>query len=250
MDRATTLDAVDLESSRFLVAVSSGTASLDTPVSSCPGWDVAQLVNHLGVIYSRVALVVASRMVKAPDRRQLPTAPDGEALIGWFAEQRTAMLGALEAADDETRVWNFTADTPGPVSFWSRRTTHETLIHRVDAELAQGFQPAAAMPEVAADAVSEFFELYFPRSKTKLVETGSGDSLHLHATDVPGAEWTVEAGPDGTTISHGHAKAAGVSLSGTAFDLACWTWGRLPTRRLEVVGDQQIAERFQKLVRA
>jgi uncharacterized protein (TIGR03083 family) len=246
MDRATILDAIDLESSRFLVAVSSGTASLETPVASCPGWDMAQLVNHLGVVYSRIALVVSSRRAKAPDRSQLPTAPDGEALIGWFAEQRTAMLNALEAADEETRVWNFIADTPGPVSFWGRRSTHETLIHRVDAELAQDLEPAPAMPEVAADTVSEFFELFFPRIEPKLVEAGLVDSLHLHASDVPGAEWTIEAGPGRTTSDLEHEKA-GVALSGTAFELACWTWGRLPTGRLDVVGDQQIAERFQKL---
>ncbi len=61
MDRSITLDAVDLESSRFLVAVSGGTASLDAPVATGPGWDVARLVGHLGAIYSRVALVVARR---------------------------------------------------------------------------------------------------------------------------------------------------------------------------------------------
>jgi len=248
MDRSTALDSLDLESSRFLVAVSNDAASLDTPLPTCPGWDVAQLVNHLGVIYSRVALVVSGRRTEAPDHRQLPTVPDGEARLGWFAEQRTAVLAALETADDDTPVWNWTEDSPGPTSFWSRRLTHETLIHRVDVELAQGFEPAHAYPEVATDTVTEFFELFYPRFESQILAAGLGDSMHLHATDVAGAEWTLNPRVSGSAITREHAKA-GVALRATAFELACWTWGRLPTERLEILGDRQIADRFREVVR-
>jgi uncharacterized protein (TIGR03083 family) len=244
MDRPTVLDALDLESSRFLVSVSSGATSLDTVVPTCPGWDVGQLVSHLGGIYSRVALIVSSAALEPPDRNQLPAAPEGEALVGWLAEQRAALLAALEAADDTTPVWNWTAHSPGPASFWARRMAHETLIHRVDAELAQGFQPAQPMPDVAADAVTEFFELIFPRFEAKLAEAGAG-SIHLHATDVHDAEWTIGFGSGTSTFTRDHEKAD-VALRASAFELACWTWGRLPTDRLETFGD----EHFQKVVRA
>ena len=192
MDRSTALDSLDLESSRFLVAVSNGALTLDTPLPTCPGWDVAELVNHLGVMYSRVGLVVSARQMAAPDRDGLPTAPDGEARLGWLAEQRTAVLAALETADEDALVWNWTVDSPAPTSFWSRRLTHETLIHRVDVELAQGFEPAHAYPEVAADTVTEFFELFYPRFATQILAAGLGGSMHLHATDVPGVEWTLD----------------------------------------------------------
>ena len=168
MDRSTALDSLDLESSRFLVAVSNGAATLDAAVPTCPGWDVAQLVNHLGVIYSRTALVISDRRTRAPDSGELPSAPEGDALLGWFAEQRTAALGALEAADNDTLVWNWTGDSPGPADFWSRRLAHETLIHRVDIELAQDLEPAHGYPEVAADTVTEFFELFYPRFESQM----------------------------------------------------------------------------------
>ena len=248
MDRSTALDSLDLESSRFLVAVSNGAAPLDTPLPTCPGWDVAQLVNHLGVIYSRVALVVSARRTDAPDRNELPTIPDGEAQLGWFAEQRAAVLAALETADDDTLVWNWTKDSPGLTSFWSRRLVHETLIHRVDVELAQGSEPAHGYPEVATDTVTEFFELFYPRFESQILAAGLGDSMHLHATDVPGAEWTLDPRAGGTSITREHAKA-GVALRGSAFELACWTWGRLPTERLEIFGNRQIADRFREVVR-
>ncbi len=248
MDRSTALDSLDLESSRFLMAVSNGAATLDTPLPTCPGWDVAELVNHLGVIYSRVGLVVSGRRTRAPDRSELSTAPDGEARLGWFAEQRTAVFAALETADEDTQVWNWTVNSPGPMSFWSRRLAHETLIHRVDVELAQGSEPAHAYPEVAIDTVTEFFELFYPRFETEILAAGLGGSMHLHATDVPGAEWTVDPRAGGSSITREHVMA-GVALRGSAFELACWTWGRLPTERLEILGDGRIADRFQEVVR-
>jgi uncharacterized protein (TIGR03083 family) len=248
MDRPTVLDALDLESSRFLVAVSSGAASLDTAVPTCPGWDVGQLVSHLGGIYGRVGYIVSSRALEPPDRSKLPVAPEGEALIGWFAEQRAAVFASLESADDATRVWNWTADSPGSASFWARRMAHETLIHRVDAELAQGLQPAQPMPEVAADTVTEFLELFLPRFEAKLKEAGAG-SIHLHATDAHAAEWTLCFGADGARFSRDHERAD-VALRASAFELACWSWGRLPTDRLETFGEHQLADLFQQVVRA
>jgi uncharacterized protein (TIGR03083 family) len=248
MDRSTVLDSLDLESSRFLVAVSSGAATLDTPVPTCPGWDVAQLVNHLGAIYSRTALVVFDRLTRAPDRGELPSAPEGEALLGWFAEQRAAALAALESADDHTLVWNWTGDGTGPADFWSRRLAHETLIHRVDVELAQGFEPAHGYPEVAADTVTEFFELFYPRFEGQMRAAGPGNSMCLQATDVSGAVWTLVPGIGETSVTRQREKAD-VSLSGTAFELACWIWGRLPNGRLEILGDRQVVDRFHDLVR-
>jgi hypothetical protein len=161
------------------------------------------------------------------------------------------MLAALENADDDNLVYNWTENNPGPVSVWSRRITHETLIHRVDAELAQGCTPAPAMPAVAADTVQEFFEffeLFVPRFQGRLVETVLGGSMHLHATDLEAAEWTLTPRSGGFVVTCHHERAD-VALRGTAFELARWIWGRLPTEHLEIVGDVQIADRFQHEVR-
>ena len=184
MDRVTALDAVELDSSRFIVAASSGAASMDAPVPTCPDWDVAQLVSHLGFIYSRLALVVSAQLIEPPQRSELPAIPDGPERLGWFAEQRTAMIAALSIADEDAKVWNWTGDSPGPTSFWIRRMAHETLIHRVDMELARGSTPAESDPDVATDTVTEFFELFYPRFEAHLLGSPLGGSLHLHATDV------------------------------------------------------------------
>ena len=250
MDRSSTLDAVDLESSRFLVAVSAGAETLDRSVDTCPGWDVAQLVGHLGYIYGRVAFVVSTRRTEAPERSQLPTAPDGEACVGWFAEQREAMLAALgdrrrrspgvELDREQPRPGQLLGTPHGP------RDSHPP--RRCRARPGRSHPPTRA-PTVAADTVAEFFDLIFPLFEEALVDAGAGGSLHLHATDVPGAEWTVIPRRGGSVVTREHAKAD-VALRGDAFELACWAWGRLPTSRLEVFGDPLVADRFQEVVQA
>jgi hypothetical protein len=125
---------------------------------------------------------------------------------------------------------------------------HETLIHRVDIELAQSLEPTHADAELAADTINEFFELFYPRLATQLGEHGLGGSLHLHATDVTGAEWTLDPRQEGSPVTKEHTKAD-VALRASAFELACWAWGRVPTDRLETYGDRLIADRFQETIR-
>jgi len=248
MDRDMALDAIDLESGRFLFAASKGSTSLGAPVPTCPGWDVARLVQHLGFIYGRLALVVSAQRTEAPDRSEVPAAPDGDALLGWFAEQRAEMLAALGGANEESVVWNWTDKSPGPTSFWFRRMAHETLIHRVDIELAVSDEATPGDPDVSADTVTEFFELFYPLFEDQRLET-IGGSLHLHATDISDSEWTIDPRLGSSSFTREHAKAD-VALRGGAFDIACWTWARLPTERLEIFGDRQIAEHFQEVLNA
>ena len=106
---------------------------------------------------------------------------------------------------------------------------HETLIHRVDAELAHGLVPAQSNPAVAADTLAEFFEIFYPRFEPKLIASGPPASLHIHATDVPGAEWTLELRPGASVITR-EAHQGRRSHRGSAFELCCWAWRRLGDR--------------------
>jgi hypothetical protein len=125
---------------------------------------------------------------------------------------------------------------------------HETLIHRVDAELALDRFPTDSDPDVAVDTLAEFFDLFFPRFETKLVGSGPPASLHIHATDVPGAEWTIAVQAGGSKITREHQKAD-AAVRASAFELALWAWGRLQSDQLETFGDPQIAHRFQQAAR-
>jgi len=96
-------------------------------------------------------------------------------------------------------MWAWGADQR--VRFWSRRQLHETLVHRIDVELALGLVPAAS-PAVAADAIDEFLvnlsgAAYFS-SRVKDLR-GDGERLSFQATD-QGREWSVSLLPEGFEV--------------------------------------------------
>src|SRR5215216_2829462 len=97
--------ALEAETAGFAEAVHD--ADPARPVPTCPAWTLAQLTEHVGQ-----------------------------------AGGRARRLGqAVREVGPQTEVWSWSQDhTAG---FWLRRTTHDTLVHRVDAELAVGREAAA-----------------------------------------------------------------------------------------------------------
>lgn len=249
MDKATALGSLELDSGRILAAASTGAANLDAPVPACPGWDVRELVSHLGAIYDRTRIITVEGRQLRPDPGEVSKAPEGDAeRLNWFAERRSALLAALVGQQDEALVWNFAASSPAPAAFWWRRMAHETLVHRTDVEQALGIEPAPAEPEVAVDNIDEFLEYFLPRLEPGLPESGLGGTVHLHATDHASAEWTIEVRPGGSSVVRSHEKAD-VALRGVASDLAMFVWGRLSPSRLEVFGDSAVAARWQEVLK-
>ncbi|GLZ41765.1 maleylpyruvate isomerase family mycothiol-dependent enzyme [Actinokineospora sp. NBRC 105648] len=136
-------------------------ADLAAPVPSCPDWNLGQLLRHLGGALSWAETIVRTRSQEPPSDthfRALPKHTDHQAteLGTWINKQAVALSAALTDAGAGTDVW--TPFPNGTTSFLARRFAHETLIHRADATLATG-TPFAVAPEVAADAIQEFFDL-------------------------------------------------------------------------------------------
>jgi len=154
------------------------------PLSHVSSWNVGKLVNHLGVIYSRVALTVSTRRTEAPSRSELPTAPDGHARLGWFAAQRTAVLAA-SSQPPTTPVWNWTTQSrvrpaSGPAAWHTRRSsTAWTSNWRRDSSRL------TAIPKWQPTR-SRVLRALLPSVRVRIVAAGFDDSMHLHATDVPG----------------------------------------------------------------
>ena len=96
----------------------------------------------------------------------------------------------------------------------------ELVIHRVDAELALGLDPAVPA-NTAIDGIGEFLHNlpYAAWVTRSLAELGvEGATIHLHANDADG-EWTIVQGPAGKIEwTPGHAKGD-VALRGSASDL-------------------------------
>lgn len=228
-------------------------ANLSAPVPSCPGWTVGQLVRHVGGGQRWAAAMVAARsMTMLPDAhfRDLGryTDDDPAQLSHWLTDSAAVLAGALRAAGPDSPV--FTGPIPaGTAAFYARRFTHETAIHRADAELALG-KEFTLQTAVALDGMDEWMELgslpfhldVHPRMRELL---GPGRTLHFHATDTPGegGEWLVDLTGDALAWRRGHEKAA-VAVRGAVAELLLVVYRRRSPRAgtVEVLGDYELLE--------
>jgi uncharacterized protein (TIGR03083 family) len=217
-------------------------ASLDrdratTPVPSCPGWSVADLMAHLGSVQRWATLVVSTRASIRPRRDKAEPGPDVDR-GAWLAEGAAALRSALGEADRDATVWSLRG--LGPVRWWLRRQTHEATVHALDAADAVGATWTPA-PEVAADGVDEALEVFLPLLDEDALAAVDG-SVHLHATDATG-EWLLRFGEGGVEVTREHAKGD-VAARGPAVELLRLVWGRPPGSGLDVFGDTAVLDRF------
>ncbi|MEU1125448.1 maleylpyruvate isomerase family mycothiol-dependent enzyme [Streptomyces sp. NPDC005899] len=224
-------------------------ADLTAHVATCPDWTLYDLVVHLGGAHRWAGETVRTRATErlTPDRvpgTRAPSAGDPAALASWLAEGAAATAEVLREAGPDTAVWTWALERR--TAFWARRMVHETAVHRADAVLATGGEPTVA-PEVAADTITEWLQIVaFAQAQgdpEKAGLRGPGRSLHLHATDRPGAEWLIELGQDGFTWRHAHEKAT-VALRGplTGLMLAFNRRRKPDEGGLEVLGDRGLLD--------
>ncbi|MFF3695041.1 maleylpyruvate isomerase family mycothiol-dependent enzyme [Streptomyces sp. NPDC002221] len=225
-------------------------ADLSATVPTCPDWTLRELAVHVGGAHRWVEHIVRTRatnMVKpgeVPDAGG-PESDDPAALDAWLAESAERCAAALREAGPDLKVWSWMGDTT--TSFWSRRMTHETAVHRADAAGTVG-APYALPADVAADGIDEWLDIItfvqaFKKDEAPLGEPGQ--SLHLHATDAPEAEWFIEIGDEGFTWRRAHAKAT-VVLRGPLADVLRVFYRRLPvdSPSVEILGEPAVLDHW------
>jgi len=110
-------------------------------------------------------------------------------------------------------------------------------VHRYDAQTARGnAQPIP--PAVAADGIEEVFVMIGAWGVP--TGTGTGETLHLHATDVDG-EWLITLAPSGLVVDRTHGKAD-LALRGAVSDLELVLYQRPALGPVESFGDQAILD--------
>ena len=217
--------------------------AMGTEVPTCPGWTIADLVVHVGLVWGWAADTVTTR--ERAERGSPPEDRSEPELRAWAKEQAARLCDALGAADPEASCWTF--GLPRTTRFWFRRQALETTLHAWDAEAAVG-TPAPIEPDIAADGVDEHLTVILPRSVSREPGSWSGETVHLHRTDGDG-EWVVRLGPGGqTTAERTHAKAD-LALRGPAEALWLWSANRASAEELgiERFGDETIAERWRTI---
>jgi len=220
--------------------------TLGSVVPWCGDWRVRDVVAHMSGVQRW-----ATHLVEHPGawirRRDMEPAPPGDAALQWYRAGVEPLLDAFDDTDLDVVVGTWAGDRPR--RWWLRRLTHETAMHRWDAEAA-ATGPARATPidaAVAVDGIDELFENFAPLATAAL--SGSGETMHLHATDESG-EWLVRFTPDGLAVEHEHAKGD-VAVRARACDLLLLLWNRSSPAddRYEVFGDVGVVEHWQQRAR-
>jgi uncharacterized protein (TIGR03083 family) len=151
---------------------------------------------------------------------------NGPATPEWIRQGAAQLLTTLREVDPGTPMWAWGADQHA--RFWSRRQLHETLVHRMDLELATGTAPAAS-PDIATDAIDEFLANLAPAATfspdvRKL--RGHGQRLVFRTTDGETQRWTVTLLPGGFEVGTG-AGPGDVELAAPSTTLLLVVYRRL-----------------------
>ncbi|MBH1937347.1 maleylpyruvate isomerase family mycothiol-dependent enzyme [Streptomyces sp. AV19] len=217
-------------------------AATDTPIPTCPGWNLGNLLRHLAGTHAWATGVVAARALTPVPEDQVndvagPDDEDPAALAARCAENAGHLAATLREAGPDTTVW--TAGPGGTTAFWARRMAHETAVHRADAAFATGARYALD-GWAGVDALDEW--IGFSTSPEAPPLRGPGWTLHFSAGE--GAEWFVDLTGPSPVWRRGGGDAA-VSVRGGATDLLLLMYGRpVPEGRVEVRGDGELFARW------
>ncbi len=213
---------------------------LDAPVAACPGWDVRQLVAHLGFVHRWATRAIVTG--------QRPTGFGGDTpgdteLAGWFRDGADGLLHALATTDPDADTWH---PFPGEqkVWLWRRRQAHETAVHRWDAERAVG-AAATLDAELSADGVNEYAEILLPRALSREKVAPPTTRLGLLATDADRA-WVLHGDGDQLRVTHHDGRHDG-ALEGPAEALLLVLMGRTERAAVTTSGDAAVVEAWMGL---
>ena len=217
---------------------------LDLPVRACPGWSLADLLGHLGGVYSWVVLILEAAGERPGQNRERPP-EDRDQLVSWYRQRRHDALTALAERQPDEPAWVFTG-TGTDVAWWRRRQALEAAVHLYDVRRARG-EPGGPGPDLARDGIDEITGEILPVFLSRQRVDGLSGSLHLHATDAEG-EWSLDLAPDGISVRHEHSKAD-AALRGPVASLYLWLWNRLAPDEggLEVFGDAGVLDAWKRL---
>ncbi|MEV5749905.1 maleylpyruvate isomerase family mycothiol-dependent enzyme [Actinoallomurus sp. NPDC052308] len=224
MEYSRLLDCLEADFTRLRAVAAT---DLGAAVPSCPGWTVADLTRHVGQVYLHKTL--GMREGGEPDQWPPKGLKDEEPLA--LLDRTYAGLlreFAARAPEEPTGTWYGPDQTVG---FWIRRMAQETVVHRIDAELAAG-QPVAPVPaDLAVDGVDELLKVFLAYSVNEwgdyFTDILAGAPARTYAIRTDGAAWRVRTAPTPYTVEDGAGDgAADVTVSGPPTALLRWVWNR------------------------
>ena len=200
---------------------------LDATVEHCPGWSVADLVNHLTEVHWFWGSIVAELLDAPPEETRRPQRVPDDELIDTFVAGAHRAVRVFEEADQSAACWTW-AGWKQDVGFVTRHQVQEAAVHHWDVAHAAG-EPFAMDETTAADAVEEFlhFSLASEDDPDDPVKPPLEGTFALQATDT-GDAWTLTDGDRPGTVRVSSGADAGVPVvAAPAVELLLWCYGRI-----------------------
>lgn len=231
---------------RRLREVAGGT-DLGAAVPSCPGWIMTDLLRHVGAVY--LHKVECMRLGHGPD----PWPPAGlndEPPLELADRAYAALTGEFAARrpDEYAYTWY------GPdqsVGFWIRRMAQETVIHRIDAELAAGGQAAAIPIDLATDGIGELLVVFvqygttnWPEEFAELLAPAGGRTVSVVT---PERSWLLRLATTGVRVDGSGAVSPSATVEGPAPEVLLWLWSR-GGKGAATTGDQEAIGLLRKVL--
>ncbi|MFI0779953.1 maleylpyruvate isomerase family mycothiol-dependent enzyme [Streptomyces sp. NPDC021212] len=242
MEIAELIDVLDREG--HLLADAAAKAGTDARVPTCPGWQVRDLLSHIGRVHRWAARYVTEGLTEPFKPGGGEPEPESADLVAWYRERHRALVKALADADPALECFTF-LPAPSPLAFWARRQAHETAIHRVDAESALGADHSPFDPAFAADGIDELLSGFHTLERSR-VRIDTPRTLRLRATDTTDV-WTVRLSEDIPHTTRGTEGDADCELNGPVGELYLVMWNRLPYSALSGKGDLSLAQVWREL---
>lgn len=202
---------------------------LEASVPTCPGWSVADLVAHQGMVHRWAAANLAGGDAPFDDEPAVLASVGTDRLTDWFREGVDELLTTLSEVAADVDAMVLLNDAGPPRDFWARRQSHETTIHAVDALAAElGRTPGADETgidrETALDGIDELVCGFLPRERSRI----RSDEPYLLSVEPVDSDlrWALWVGPGRPVAERGEPDRVDATFSGTAAQLYLGLWNR------------------------
>jgi uncharacterized protein (TIGR03083 family) len=253
-----------MDASRFLAYLAAdcgdlrdaaSSVELTAPVPSCPGWTMADLVRHVAQVYLHKAAIMRTGEVPAAWPPPGLAAEPPLALLGRaYGELRAEFAQRAPAIGVPT--WY---DPDQTVGFWIRRMAQETVIHRIDAELAAGLPVTTVPVDLAVDGVDELLRCMLAYGSVEWPEEfaemkgehlAAGDGRDTITVTAGPASWTVRPSPERVEVEDGAGDHPEIVVEGPPGPVLRWLWGRAGDDAVRLTGDPAWADYLRRMLAA
>lgn len=220
---------------------------MDAVVPTCPEWTAKDLLEHVAHVYlHKVECMRHGRPASWPPPRD-PEVPT----LTLLRQSLGDLLAEFTPREPTETVYTW-YDPDQSVGFWIRRMAHETVIHRVDAELAAGVAVGPIDEELAVDGIDELLRIFVGWSSHKWadgVREGVAKLLPRPVAVTTGEHtWVLRPDDGSIDVETEITDDVAVTVSGEPAPLLLWLWRRGDAEAITIDGDEAAADGLHELI--